>query len=337
MCLVKIFMGCSVMKKILFKFISVLTVIIIIVSFSIFSASAVSYASPINIDTYLPEAPCNDNQKCLAVHYKNGGYYLLVYGHDGNENISEVFQISNSGNTLYVNNNSSHVSYVYIYFINLETCDISSPRYYAVTANSIEQVTYSESYVIDAIYPYGLTTQLLTPHSVNYSLQVNWSTRTDNNIATIRNELSQVNSKCQNILTYLKSMDEDTSNIRDRLIYTNTYLGSIDGKMSTVLSKLDEVISLLSNLQSAVPSSQPDMGKLDEQASANEAVDNKLNELQSSVTTDVFDVDYQNNAIPWIWQQVEDLTIRNKKVFGVILSTLSVSLIMFILNKGANA
>lgn len=306
-------------------------------SFSL-TASATSYASPINVDTYLPEAPCNDNQKCLAVHYKNGGFYLLVYGHDGNENISEVFQISNSGNKLYVNNNSSHVSYVYVYFINLETCDISSPHYYAVTANSIEQVTYSESYVIDAIYPYGLTTQLLSPNSVNYSLQVNWSTRTDNNLATIRNEVNSINVKCQIILDYLKSIDEDSSNIRERLIYTNTYLNSIDGKASTVLAKLDTVISLLQQLQNAKPSETVNHSRIDDYNNANQDVDDLLGGLLESTSSNINNnIDMSGNNISWIYQQIEDLVQGNSKVFAIFLSILSMSLIMFVINKGANA
>lgn len=328
--------GSVTLKKIKFL-ISLVISFSLLFSFGV-TAFATSYASPINVTTYLPEAPCNDNQKCLAVHYKNGGYYLLVYGHDGNENISEVFQISNSGNKLYVNNNSSHVSYIYIYFINLETCDISSPHYYAVTANSMDQVTYSESYIIDAIYPYGLTTQLLSPNSVNYSLQVNWATRTDNNLVTIRNEVNAINNKCQSILDYLKSMDEDTSNIRNRLIYTNTYLGSIDGKMSTALSKLDTVISLLQQIQNVEPSESVNQSEIDDYKNANNEVDNLLGGLLESTSSDINNnINMSGNNISWIYQQVEDFVQGNSKVFAVFLSILSMSLIMFIINKGANA
>lgn len=323
-------------KILLFLFISI---------FLFFSLSATafatSYASPINVSTYLPEPVTGDNLVSTAVHYKESGLsYLLVVGSDGTDGLTFSLELGNKkrGNMLYATNNSNSDGFAYLYFISLDNCSISNVKTVKVPAGARYNTIYSEYYEIDGYYSYGLPVSCVGGYSVPYSLQVTWGKASVDNVAIIRSEISGVNNKCQSILDYLKSIDGDTSNIRDRLIYTNTYLNSIDGKMSTALNKLDTVISLLQQLQNAEPSETVNQSQIDDYNNANKDVDDLLGGLIESTSSNINNnIDMSGNNISWIYEQVEDLVQGNSKVFAIFLSILSMSLIMFIINKGANA
>lgn len=305
------------------------------------TAFAESYASPIYISTYLPEPVSGDNLVSAALHYKQSGLsYLLVVGSDGTEGLTFSFELcdKNHGNRLYATNTSNSDGFAYIYFISLDNCSISNIKTVKVPKDSRYNTIYSEYYEIDGYYSYGLPISCVGGYTIPYSLQVTWGKATSDNISTIRNEISGVNNKCQIIIDYLKSIDDDSSNIRERLIWTNTYLNNIDGNISQAISKLDSIISLLQQLINAEPSESVNQSQINDYNQANKDVDDLLGGLIESTSSNINNnIDMSGNNISWIYQQVEDIVKGNSKVFAVFLSILSMSLIMFIINKGANA
>lgn len=317
------------MKQTLKLLFSILTIVVLMSVFNV-SASATSYASQIYVSTYLPEPIATENVQHVALHYTSGNSYLLTVGVDGNENISCSFAIANNGNTLYVTNNGATGGYLYMYFISLDNCQVSGMKMVNVQPNARYQVAFSETNKVDAFYSYGLPSYTVGSYTTPYALQVNWHLVTDNNIATIRDNVSGINNKCQMIIDYLKTIEGNQDDLYNKIIWTNTYLNSIDQKMTTNNSKLDQLITAIQNQkQELIDNSETvssaynlDNGSLEEEEGKYNPEDVTIPEWDSSLVS----------GSGTYWDLVEQV-LNTSGLLPVIIFALVIGLVSFIIGK----
>lgn len=130
---------------------------------------------------------------------------------------------------------------------------------------------------------------------------------------------------------------------------TNSWLEKIYNKLCDIFTFLpelknngsDEVVSSVNDVKDSIddianaePSSPLDDDSMNE-------FENAVGEVQSTIPEEdlsnmMGNVDMSGSAIEWIYSQLEDFVQGNNKVFAIYMSIMSMSLIMFIFNKGSN-
>lgn len=313
------------MKKRILKYMSIPILTIALLSVFFISASAETYASPINVFTYLDKPEPTENLQYVALHYTSGSSYLLAVGCDGNENISFSWYMGNAsmGNILYASNNGASGGFIYYYFINLETCNISNCEFVSVPPGKQYLRVYEENYLIDGFYSYGLPCSWLGSYTQSYALQVTWSYGTYSNISTIRSQVAGINNNCSSILGYLNSLSvkQDTA---------NSYLNQINNNLAGNNQKLDQLINSLKQQKEELidnTSSVSSAYNLDN--SGLESEQNKYN--ASDVTIPEFNSDLVEGSSSY-WSFVEQI-LSTSGLLPLTIFALVIGLVSFIIGK----
>lgn len=135
------------------------------------------------------------------------------------------------------------------------------------------------------------------------------------------------------ITTYLHPLYDSTTYIYDELSTLNDlferFKGNYDVKSDLILSKLDDLIVLLSADGMSNPLTQPNMS----------VVDQYENVEASLINDDNFDIDdielsLDTNALSFVWGMVTDLFNTNPVVMGTLITLLVIGLIALILGRG---
>lgn len=135
--------------------------------------------------------------------------------------------------------------------------------------------------------------------------------------------------------------------IYNKLSEIMTFLPELKGSgggsdLTATNNAINEVGSKIDNIENAKPSEDVNTSEMSEYNQAEQDINDELESMQAANGGGEhggggIEFEMTGNAIEWIYNDVETNVKRNEKVFAVFLSILSMSLIMFILNKGANA
>lgn len=127
-----------------------------------------------------------------------------------------------------------------------------------------------------------------------------------------------------------------------------SYNGSNSGVYLTSKGDVEPVTDENGNITNYIINNEIDISPIIDVSPSTPLDDDSMNEFESAVgevqstipeedlSNMMGNVDMSGRPIEWIYQQLEDFVSGNNKVFSVYMAILSMSFIMFVLNKGSS-